>query len=103
MVTGGAGYIGGHCVIALLDAGYDVIIFDNCSTGHRETAEALAKIGSKGKVIGFIEGDLFNISEIDKAFEEHDIDAVIHFAAFSQVAESMSNPGKYYRNNVCGT
>jgi UDP-glucose 4-epimerase len=103
LVTGGDGYIGSHCVIALLDAGYDVVIFDNHSTGHPETSVALSKIESKGRLLGSIEGDLLNIADIDPVFKQFDIDAVIHFAAFSQVAESMKDPGKYYRNNVCGT
>lgn len=103
LVTGGAGYIGSHCVIALINEGYDVVIFDNHSTGHSETANVLKGISSKGKVVYSVEGDLLNISDIDRVFESFDIDAVIHFAAFSQVAESMSDPGKYYRNNVYGT
>ena len=103
LVTGGAGYIGSHCVIALLDAGYDVVIFDNFSTGHKETAEKLSEIQSKGKLLGTVEGDLLNMSDLDGLFNSYRIDAVIHFAAFSQVAESMRDPGKYYRNNVCGT
>ncbi len=103
LVTGGAGYIGSHCVIALLDAGYDVVIFDNFSTGHKETADNLSKIQSKGKLLGTVEGDLLNMSDLESLFNSYKIDAVIHFAAFSQVAESMRDPGKYYRNNVCGT
>ena len=103
LVTGGAGYIGSHCVIALLDAGHDVVIFDNFSTGHKETADNLSRIQSKGKLLGTVEGDLLNMSDLDGLFNSYRIDAVIHFAAFSQVAESMRDPGKYYRNNVCGT
>jgi len=100
LVTGGAGYIGSHCVIALLEKGYDVIVFDNLSTGHRETVLTLAKIGkSKFK---FIEGDLLEPEALQQAFL-NPIEAVIHFAAFSQVGESVINPAKYYRNNVCGT
>ena len=103
LVTGGAGYIGSHCVIALLDAGHDVVVFDNFSTGHKETADNLSKIQSKGKFLGTVEGDLLNMSDLESLFNSYRIDAVIHFAAFSQVAESMRDPGKYYRNNVCGT
>ncbi len=99
LVTGGAGYIGSHCVIALLDKGYDVVVFDNLSTGHIETVENLKKIGS----VKFYKGDLNNPDEINRVFEENKIDAVVHFAAFSQVAESVINPAKYYYNNVCGT
>ena len=103
LVTGGAGYIGSHCVIALLEKGYDVVIFDNYSTGHEKTAVTLSKLNLKGKVLDAIKGDLLNPSDLEAVFKKHDIDAVIHFAAFSQVGESMSDPGKYYRNNVAGT
>ena len=103
LVTGGEGYIGSHCVIALLDAGYNVVIFDNESTGHAETGEALMKIESKGRLEAVYKGDLLVRDDLDAAFEIYRIDAVIHFAAFSQVAESMSDPAKYYRNNVVGT
>ena len=103
LVTGGEGYIGSHCVIALLDAGYNVVIFDNESTGHAETGEALMKIESKGRLEAVYKGDLLVRDDLDAAFEIYRIDAVVHFAAFSQVAESMSDPAKYYRNNVAGT
>jgi len=102
LVTGGDGYIGSHCVIALLDAGYDVRVFDNHSTGFASTGESLSKVKSKGGFLGVKVGDLMNPSDLDSVFEEG-FDAVIHFAAFSQVAESMKDPGKYYRNNVTGT
>ena len=100
LVTGGAGYIGSHCVLALLEQGYKVKIFDNLSTGHIETVETLSKIGKDN--LSFIKGDLLNYDEINSACSD-DIEAVIHFAAFSQVGESVKNPAKYYRNNVCGT
>ena len=103
LVTGGAGYIGSHNVLALLDAGYDVIIFDNLEIGHPETVEALKKVSSKGSVIDFIKGDLKNFSDINAVFQKHDILAVIHFAAYSQVSESVKDPQKYYYNNVYGT
>ncbi|MBQ8847428.1 MAG: UDP-glucose 4-epimerase GalE [Candidatus Gastranaerophilales bacterium] len=98
LVTGGAGYIGSHCVLSLLKKGIDVVVFDNLSTGHIETIETLKKFGN----LKFYQGDLLNTDEIDKVFENK-IDAVIHFAALSQVAESMKNPQKYYINNVIGT
>ncbi|MBR1619496.1 UDP-glucose 4-epimerase GalE [bacterium] len=99
LVTGGAGYIGSHCVLNLLNNGYEVVIFDNLSTGHIETVETLQKYGN----VKFYKGDLLNQSDINNVFEEENIKAVIHFAAFSQVGESVKNPRKYYRNNVCGT
>jgi len=99
LVTGGAGYIGSHCVLALLEKNYKVVIFDNISTGHIETVENLKTFGD----VEFIKGDLQNLNEIELPFKEYNIDAVVHFAAFSQVGESVKNPEKYYKNNVCGT
>ena len=99
LVTGGAGYIGSHCVMALLDKGFEVVIFDNLSTGHIETVETLKKYGN----VHFIQGDLHNIKDIQNLFNQYSVDAVIHFAAFSQVGESVKNPQKYYMNNVGGT
>ena len=96
LVTGGAGYIGSHNVIALLDAGYDVVIFDNLELGHIETVQTLKSLDLKGKVVDFIQGDLKNFEDIKDVFSKHEIKAVIHFAAYSQVAESMKNPQKYY-------
>ncbi len=103
LVTGGAGYIGSHNVIALIDAGYDVVIFDNLELGHIETVETLKTVQTKGKVVAFIKGDLQKPQDINAVFERYKIDAVVHFAAYSQVAESVKNPRKYYYNNVYGT
>lgn len=103
LVTGGAGYIGSHSVIALIEAGYDVVIFDNLELGHIETVETLYKIKANGKVVDFIKGDLQNFDELVKVFDKHKIEAVMHFAAYSQVGESVNNPQKYYFNNVYGT
>lgn len=99
LVTGGAGYIGSHCALALLEQGYDVCIFDNLSTGHMQTVDALSKI----KDVKFIQSDLLNEDDVKNVFKTTEIDAVIHFAAFSQVGESVINPAKYYKNNVVGT
>jgi len=99
LVTGGAGYIGSHCVIALLEKGFDILIFDNLSTGHIEIIDELKKIGN----IAFLRGDLLNLNDLSTCFKNNKIDAVIHFAAFSQVGESVKNPRKYYVNNVIGT
>lgn len=99
LVTGGAGYIGSHCVLSLLDKNEDVIVFDNLSTGHIETIETLKKYGN----LTFINGDLRNFDDINNVFKTYEINSVIHFAAFSLVAESMINPLKYYKNNVYGT
>ena len=103
LVTGGAGYVGSHCVLALLENGYDVVIFDNLELGHIETVETLKSIQANGKVVDFIQGDLKNLSDNQSVFGKHKIEAVVHFAAYSQVAESMKNPQKYFSNNVDGT
>lgn len=96
LVTGGAGYIGSHCVLKLLDLGKEVVVFDNLSTGHIETIEKLK--GAK-----FVQGDLKNFQDINTLFDNYKIDKVVHFAAFSLVAESMTEPYKYFQNNVCGS
>ena len=99
LVTGGAGYIGSHCVLALLAKGLDVVIFDNLETGHIETVETLKKEGN----VQFVKGDLKNLEDINSVFDEFQIDAVVHFAALSLVGESVKEPQKYYYNNVYGT
>ncbi len=99
LVTGGAGYIGSHTVINLLNAGKSIVIFDNLENGHIETVEALKKIGK----VEFEKGDLRNIGDVERLFEKYDIEAVVHFAAFALVGESVENPAKYYRNNTVGT
>ena len=103
LITGGAGYIGSHCAMALMASGYDIVVFDNLSTGHEETVKALSQSKHPGRFLGFHKGDLTNRYDLEKVFSSYRIDAVMHFAAFSQVAESMNNPSKYYRNNVVGT
>ena len=99
LVTGGAGYVGSHCVLELLKNSYDVLIFDNLSTGHIETVNTLKKCGN----VEFVHGDLTDYDSISRVFENKKIDAVLHFAAYSQVGESVINPQKYYINNVCGS
>ncbi len=93
MVTGGAGYIGSHAVAALAERGEEIVVVDNLQQGHRE-----AVVGGKLYV-----GDLRDAEFMDTVFKENKIDAVIHFAANSLVGESMTNPAKYYHNNVYGT
>ncbi len=100
LVTGGAGYVGSHTVMALLESGKDVIVFDSLELGHIETIETLKKYGN----LKFIKGNLKNIDDIRGVFMSNkNIEAVVHFAAYSQVAESVKNPQKYYYNNVYGT
>lgn len=99
LITGGAGYIGSHCAMMLLDKGYNIVVFDNLSTGHIETINTLKKHGN----VEFIQGDLQNKNDIDKVFEDYKVDSVLHFAASSLVEESVKNPQKYYLNNVYGS
>lgn len=99
LITGAAGYIGSHTAVNFINSGYDIVIFDNLENGHQETIDELKKIGN----VNFEKGDLRNIEDIEKVFNKYKIDAVIHFAAFALVGESVKNPSKYYRNNVFGT
>lgn len=94
LVLGGAGYIGSHTVIELIDSGSDVVIIDNLETGHMEAVHPKAR---------FYKGDIRDRAFLDSVFEKEEIEAVIHFAANSLVGESMVNPLKYYDNNLCGT
>lgn len=93
LVVGGAGYIGSHMVKDLLNAGYNVITLDDLSTGHSDMVT--------GGI--FVEGSLGDAKLLDKLFSEHQVAAVMHFAAFSLVGESMEKPLKYYRNNLAST
>ena len=92
LVTGGAGYIGSHCCRALAAAGYDPVVFDNFSTGHRSFVTG-----------SLVSGDLKDRASLARAFAQHEIVAVMHFAASSLVGESVADPQKYYANNVAGT
>lgn len=103
LVTGGAGYIGSHCALRLLEDGQDIVVFDSLELGHSETVETLKNLNSKGKLVDFIQGNLQNYDDINKVFKKHKIDGVVHFAAYSQVGESVKNPEKYYFNNVYGS
>lgn len=93
LIVGGAGYIGSHVNKLLDDAGYQTIILDNLSTGNRNAIV-------RGT---FIEGDMANSELLNEIFQTHKIDAVMHFAAFIDVGESIVQPLKYYHNNVCNT
>ncbi len=93
LVTGGAGYIGSHTCKALAESGIEPVVLDDLSHGHRWAV----KWGP------FEEGSLLDPSALDKAFRKHRVDAVMHFAAFAYVGESVQHPAKYYRNNVMGT
>ncbi len=94
LVMGGAGYIGSHTVKHLLDSGYEVVVADNLVCGYQEAVDTRAK---------FVQADLLEEQSLKNIFEQYNIDAVIHFAAFAYVGESVANPQKYYQNNVIGT
>jgi len=93
LVTGGAGYIGSHAVKALNAAGQQVVVYDNLTAGHREAAQFAD---------AFIEGDIHDTERLRHALHDHDVDAVMHFAAWLSVGDSVLDPAGYYRNNVIG-
>jgi UDP-glucose 4-epimerase len=96
LVTGGAGYIGSHAVLALLNAGHNVVVLDNLVYGHQDLVEKVLKVP-------LIIGDLGDRALLDRLFKTYNISAVMHFAAYAYVGESISVPAKYYRNNVANT
>lgn len=101
LVTGGAGYIGTHTVVELLNAGQEVVIVDNLSNS---SVEALARVKTiTGKDVVFYQGDILNKALLQKVFADHEIESVIHFAGLKAVGESVAKPLKYYENNVTGT
>lgn len=94
LVTGGAGYIGSHTALELIKAGYDVVIADSLATGYIKAVPKQAR---------FYNGDIRDFRFLDNLFKTESIEAIIHFAAFSLVGESVANPLKYYENNLYGT
>ncbi len=96
LVTGGAGYIGSHAVLALQRKGYKVIVLDNLIYGHRDIVTNVLEAE-------LWVGDINDRSLLARLFKTYDIAAVMHFAAYAYVGESVTNPEKYYRNNVVGT
>lgn len=101
LVTGGAGYIGSHTVLELLDAGFEPVIIDNLSNSSLEAVKRVKKIS--GKEIVFEEVDLCDKNSLAEVFKNHDFDSVIHFAGLKAVGESVSMPLEYYRNNIIST
>lgn len=93
LVTGGAGYIGSHAVVELLDLGYNVIVLDNLENGYLDLVDNRAK---------FIKGDIRKIETIENIFKENKIDVVMHFAGYIKVGESVEKPNMYYLNNTYG-
>ncbi|XP_063700947.1 UDP-glucose 4-epimerase-like [Culicoides brevitarsis] len=106
LVTGGAGYIGSHCVVSLLEAGFEVVALDNFSNSvntAKNESVALKRVEEiTGKKVTFYKCDLLNEGEVEEIFKNHVIDSVIHFAAVKAVGESMIKPLSYYKNNMIG-
>ncbi|HKM25921.1 MAG TPA: UDP-glucose 4-epimerase GalE [Thiopseudomonas sp.] len=101
LVTGGAGYIGSHTTLALLEAGHDVIVLDNLANSSQESLRRVERIC--GKTATFIEGDIRDRELLDSIFARHSIQAVLHFAGLKAVGESVQQPLAYYENNVSGS
>ena len=101
LVTGGAGYVGSHTVLALAAAGYDVVVFDNLSAGHEEAVAAIAKAYPERRV-SLVRGEINDTPAVVHALRESGASAVFHFAARLSVSESVIDPGPYYRTNVGG-
>ena len=101
LVTGGIGYIGSHTLVELLNNNTNVIVVDNLINSSKDVIEKVEKI--TGKSFKFYEEDLLNKEELDKIFNENQIDSVIHFAGLKAVGESVKIPLKYYKNNITGT
>ena len=101
LVTGGAGYIGSHTCVELLQAGHEVIVFDNLSNSSEESLNRVQDIAQKS--LTFVQGDIRNADELNRVFQAHSIDAVIHFAGLKAVGESQEKPLIYFDNNIAGS
>lgn len=101
LVTGGAGYIGSHACVALLNAGYDVVVLDNFSNSSSLSLERVKQITSREFTL--VEADVCDRAVLDNLFSSHTVNAVMHFAGFKAVGESCADPALYYRNNVAGS
>ena len=101
LVTGGAGYIGSHTCIELLEAGYQVVVVDNLCNSSKKSLERVQEI--TGKELTFYQDDLLDSEALDAIFQRESIDAVIHFAGLKAVGESVQKPLEYYHNNLTGT
>jgi UDP-glucose 4-epimerase len=101
LVTGGAGYIGSHTVVLLIEAGYEVVVYDNFSNSNATSIKRVEQITNRK--IPLIQGDIRDTDGLQKVFDSYDIEAVIHFAGLKAVGESVEKPLKYYDNNIVGT
>lgn len=100
LVTGGAGYIGSHTLVDLIQSGYDVVCIDNLDNSSLSAIQGVEEI--TGQAVTFIEGDICDLDVLEDVFKKHSIDAIIHFAALKSVGESVEQPLRYYQNNVVG-
>jgi len=101
LVTGGAGYIGSHTVVLLIEAGYEIVVFDNFCNSSKESIRRVEKLVNQS--IEVVEGDIRSRENLQVVFDNYKIDAVIHFAGLKAVGESVAEPLRYYDNNVNGT
>ncbi|PIE40964.1 MAG: UDP-glucose 4-epimerase GalE [Gammaproteobacteria bacterium] len=101
LVTGGTGYIGSHTTLLLLEAGHDVVVVDNLSNSSYESLRRVSRLCNKN--ITFVEADIRDSGALEKVFEQYPIESVVHFAGLKAVGESVSEPLKYYDNNVTGS
>ncbi len=101
LLTGGAGYIGSHTAVELMRAGHDVVIIDNLSNADADVIDKIEQITGRRPV--FYQGDMLNRGDVETVFRDHQIDAVIHFAGFKAVGESVAKPLMYYQNNLVST
>lgn len=101
LITGGAGYIGSHTALELLEAGYEVVVYDNLSNSSKESIKRVEEL--TGKSIYFYEGDVLDAPALKAMFDAEKVDAVIHCAALKAVGESVQKPLEYYHNNITGT
>ena len=101
LVTGGAGYIGSHTCVELLNAGYEVVVVDNLCNSCRESMVRVEEL--TGKKVSFYEVDLLDEAALNAVFDKEKIDSVIHFAGLKAVGESVYKPLEYYHNNITGT
>ena len=101
LITGGAGYIGSHTALELLNKGYEVVVYDNLSNSSRESLRRVEEL--TGKKVAFYEGDILDKEALTAMFKAENVDAVIHCAALKAVGESVQKPLEYYHNNITGT
>ena len=101
LVTGGAGYIGSHTCVQLLEAGYEIVVLDNLCNSSAIALERVEQI--TGKTFPFIKGDIRDRECLDQLFNEFEVESVIHFAGLKAVGESCEQPLSYYENNISGT